>query len=1781
MVEALTIDISWAKPLDTGFANETEPITNYILIMAKSNTSTFGNFTDFELLFNSSCTNKTCTVRQSFNSSRITPYYFRIFASNQLGYNSSAYADSQNQSITTPSKPLSIQAKVAAPASINLSWSRPLNTGVGDMSRSLVEFLILRARGSSNLSCTCYCESCSDCSSCSLVDSQCCNLTTRAVSGLTFSYYFSNMVTGPTRYYFQVLAANDAGYGPPSAITNEQSITRPSIPTNLSAVNSAPNTVTLSWSKPANTGAGVASICGQDCRNITGYRISCSAFLSDLPVECNQTENLLDTVAPWIYRFEIHDLNHKADSYSFQIAALNDAGWSNVSILYPVFSINVPSEPVSLHALISNIPFVVDISWASPLDTGSGGLKVAILRYVLEMSLSGNFSNSSDLTVVCDGLASCANCTCGDLNASIAFSTYREIPFFFRAKAQNLVGFGPYSSLASSPSIGLPSEPLNLTAKAGPGVLKVNLNWKNPLDMGWGVGRYRPLSGFRIFQSFNNSEFTACQNSAMCKSMAANAVCCFYEINNSTNFSGTMPFKTEFYFYFRVEAMNEAGLGRASAYAREQGVSYPGQPLNLSIEVLEPGDRFLVGWEPPFDFGVGLYITTRPLDFYVVEVCQGPQNSTQCSFPPLGSLYDSAVLSANSLSFISTDYVGGKTYFFRVAAQNDVSLGNWSNIVFHSAISLPTSPRNFTCMVLVPLQIDLSWNIPLNTGDGGNMHIPVLYYIINVSSSLNFSQEEKNLFTGLAFQLNYTGLVKGQDYYFRIWARTAAGLSMTFESASEQGITVPSVPLNLEAQTTAPLIIQLLWGVPIDTGLGGEYIPARKIDFYLLQAQTSNVHLALPNFSVASQFTLNSLSYNFSAVQVGYYYYFRVQAHNSAGYSNFSLIQSERGIGIPGVPQRFSAFVSGSLVITVLWSLPLDTGLGLSVQPSMLLINSGYILLSSYDNFANQSVEFNLPSNETSIIFGSLMKNRTYSFRIKSRNAVGQSNLSATLSVRAISLPTAPRNLQILVSTLYERQLVLSWNLPLDTGEGDSSAASVLFYRLVQMVNNGSTVVAENLKISALVTTATMRNLSKGTVYYYQIFANNAAGEGNGSNLVSEMALDTPSAPYFLSASISGPVAIFLKWNRPNDTGNGIGAMYPRPLIMQNVSVNVSGSVKYVSVPGGATNYSLSYPYITQGSFCIISVSAENSAGFSPWSVSVSQIAINISTAPRNLFANIFGPLSINLGWSQPVNTGSFGDLWPLLNYTLLVSQDELFLDYKIIMESLGTSFNHTGLVKGVKYFYKVFALNEAGISSSSNVAFNFAITTPTAPTSFRVDVSGEYQLLVAWALPLDTGIGDQIWSLSSYTLQWDSTLGSNGMFLSEDRPFAGSLQLSQSVLQYIFTGLTKGNTYFFRVFTSNQAGKSGYAGPSTEQAMVFPSTVLNFQSVLEIVLGHAAWDLTWQTPSETGTGNISAGQYPLPSAPGKAQAIIAYVVQAGPSNTGILSVNWSTFVSESPDLNATFVPLIPNLVYYFRIAAVNKAGQGSWLYGGNTGPSIISLSPKMVPAVGGIGITVVGTKFGESSLNLVGTVGETKCISIYMLRADTSVMCIAPPGTGGSKDFKLSVAGLSVILEKSVVYAAPSVTSIEPTVASSDGYVKISVFGNNFGSRDTAPEALLIGKAPCACSKTVWISDSSLFCITPRVKRGQQRNFVQVLVDGIQSSVRQDVVFEYNDFPSYLDTCIPEISDECFDCVVSSCYSLQVSKSFSEAPTLLSGDVLQFCELTAAKFCGYQDFLS
>jgi hypothetical protein len=1778
VIEPLSILLEWTKPLDTGMANQIEPLSYYTVIMAKSNLSkNIGNFTDVVTVFNGSCNSTICSAKQTFSSSRVLPYYFRVFASNQIGYNSSAFADAQNQSITTPSSPLHILARVTGVGTITLSWNPPVDTGVGDASRGLLDFLVTRTKRNSNLSCSCFCSSCLNCGSCQTDAGECCNLTIAAALGENeYSILFSGMPTGPSQYYFAITARNDAGYGASSTIANEQSVNVPGLPANLTADNTAPSVVNLFWSKPADTGVGISTTCSPSCRNITGYRVLCFASVDGLSVSCNRTELLPTTLLPSTTQLEILGLNHKADFYSFQIFAINDAGTSNASIIYPVFSIEVPTEPMSVRAQISNKPFAVDITWAPPFDTGRGGSREAIIDYVLEMALYGNFSNISDVSVICSGSSVCSNCECRVLNASIWFSTYRESPFHFRVRARNKMGLGQYSSITSSPCIGLPSEPLNLSASIGPGPLKVSLAWNNPLDNGWGPGSYRPLSGYRIYRSYNDSDFASCANASICANTVIISMCCFHDIQNITSFTDVMPSHGPAFYYFKVSAHNEAGFGPAGHYERQQGVGVPGPPKNVTIEILEPGDRFRVSWTPPTDWGLGPDVNTLPLTFYKIEVCQGNQNATLCTFPPQEVAYYYAFLDAKNLSFISSHFPGGKTYFFRVAAQNDASLGNWSAVVFKGAISLPTAPQAFQAIVSEPLQINLQWVVPVDTGDGTNLRIPVSYYIINVSTSANFSNEEKNIFYGSNFAYNFTALNQGTDYFFRIWARTDAGISAGFAISNEQGVSKPSEPRNLHVISVAPRTINVSWDSPADTGLGPFIVRPRTLAYYVLEIESSNVSLSTPLFSNIQQYFLSTSTYTFFGAKVGYYFYFRVLARNSAGFGNFSSVQRERGIDLPDPPIGLTAHVNGSLAILVSWGSPSNSGLG-DNGPSFLLSESGYQLIWSTDNFTNTSWTEYLPGNASSRFFHSLQRNKTYFFRIQSRNVVGDSTASYyTASARAIGLPAPPSNFTVSASTLYEKMLQLSWNPPNDTGGGNSLVADLLYYRLVESVINNSIYVHQNTTVMYTANSIARSNLTKGVLYSFQLFASNAAGESYGSVIATEMALERPSTPYSLLASIAGPLNILLQWNRPNDTGNGVAASQPRMLISQKLQI-VEGNIKrYLLLAGDISNYSLFYPYIQQGSLYVFSLSAENSAGFSLWSEPVTQTAINISSAPQNLIAHVYAPLSIMSSWQTPLNTGGIGGLWGLLNYSLLVSSSSTFEDEKVIMRSMNTSFQHTGLLKGHRYYYRVFALNEAGLSTSSNFVYEDGLSLPSKPEALSVIVSGENQLEIVWFLPVDTGIGDQSRLLSWYTLDWDSTLGSNGTFISAEAPEAGSIKTGAASQKHTFPGLTKGNTYYFRISATNQAGNSEYSETVAEQAMILPTVVRKLEFKLVSIDSQPAWVLTWQFPSETGTGNITFGSYPLPSVFGTAQPIISYVTEAGPSNEGILSVNWSSFVHSSPALDTTVKPVVPNFIYYFRVAAMNKAGRGPWFFGENTGPSITSWFPSVIPAVGGVGITIIGKRFGFSALNLVGFVGETKCVATTLISEDSSVKCVAPSGTGGRKDLRIQVAGVSVRLEKSIMYQAPEITAINPFSLSSEIAGEITILGSNFGVIDMSPKAVIVGAASVTCFKTQWISDSALKCGSRAVSQGKSRNTIQLLIDGVQSRIERSVFFEYTDSQSYHTLCNSDVSEQCFDCVVSSCYSFHLHKQ-----DLLPGDILHSCELAAAQFCGYQDFIN
>ena len=439
---------------------------------------------------------------------------------------------------------------------------------------------------------------------------------------------------------------------------------------------------------------------------------------------------------------------------------------------------------------------------------------------------------------------------------------------------------------------------------------------------------------------------------------------------------------------------------------------------------------------------------------------------------------------------------------------------------------------------------------------------------------------------------------------------------------------------------------------------------------------------------------------------------------------------------------------------------------------------------------------------------------------------------------------------------------------------------------------------------------------------------------------------------------------------------------------------------------------------------------------------------------------------------------------------------------------------------------------------------------------------------------------------------RWNPNCHFDPSLTSQVPLYTGASQPDSKATSSTLSGLIKGNTYYFLLRAVNEAGSGPAVGPVWEQALVLPSIVQALQLHLVSIDEQSAWTLLWEVPAETGAGNASVGRVPFPSSQGAARPILNYIVQSGSSITGLIAVDWANWVYVSPDTTATRSNLETSTVYYFRVAAVNSLGRGPWRLAENTGPEISAWYPRVIPARGGVAVTFVGKRLGYSQNNIVGRVGQTKCLATVLLAPDKSFECITPPGTGGIQPFSANIVGLSVVLENAIVYEPPLLTALMPNRVSSEGDEMITIYGLNFGVTDTRPEALIVGRAPDACAASLWTSDSSLVCVTPQVVvRGARDNTVELRVDGVQSQTGQGLGFSYTDLPDYFSACPPKASKVCFDCVFQSCYTSKMSAVMSGVRPLpgdlasrgsgdlagpLPGDVASLCEVTAGQFCGY-----
>jgi hypothetical protein len=193
---------------------------------------------------------------------------------------------------------------------------------------------------------------------------------TQIISVAGATTYTDTPLTAATTYTYQVAAFDNASPPKVSALTAPLKVLTlpvaqaPTVPVGLAASNIATGSITLSWNAASEAGAGAASIAGYYVyRNGTQVAsVSNGTTFTDTPLSASMT-------------------------YSYQVAAFDNASPANVSTLSAMLSVNTladtqaPMVPTGL-AVTSNTSTAVALAWNASTDlpvpgaTGVGGYQL-------------------------------------------------------------------------------------------------------------------------------------------------------------------------------------------------------------------------------------------------------------------------------------------------------------------------------------------------------------------------------------------------------------------------------------------------------------------------------------------------------------------------------------------------------------------------------------------------------------------------------------------------------------------------------------------------------------------------------------------------------------------------------------------------------------------------------------------------------------------------------------------------------------------------------------------------------------------------------------------------------------------------------------------------------------------------------------------------------------------------------------------------------------------------------------------------------------------------------------------------------------------------------------------------------------------------------------------------------------------------------------------------------------------------------------------------------------
>ncbi|MCE7043286.1 fibronectin type III domain-containing protein [Dyadobacter sp. CY312] len=747
---------------------------------------------------------------------------------------------------------------------------------------------------------------------------------------------------------------------------------------------------------------------------------------------------------------------------------------------------------------------------------------------------------------------------------------------------------------------------------------------------------------------------------------------------------------------------------------------------------------------------------------YVIERSTDGRNFSQ--------VHETAFLETSLPSYTDTGLNPGTKYCYRVKARGRGGDSGYSNTVCGSTKQgAPNSPSALIAKANLVFQIQLNWIDRSNNETG-----------FEIERSADNNTFTKIATTGANVTQYIDGpLTPGTRYYYRIRAINSVGASGYTEVANDvTAQSPPATPAGLSASTASSSQINLTWRDVSDNESGFE-----------LERSTDGT-----NFSKVADIGANTTSHENGGLNPLTKYWYRIRAKNSGGYSGYSNVtEATTHDNTPNTPQNLNATPISNTQINLSWGDNSGNETGFELERS-----------TDGSNFAKLT---DLPANATTYQNTGLSTLTKYWYRIRAKNAVGNSGYSNVAEATTFDVPpVAPTSLT--ATTISASQIDLAWK----DNSGNESGFDI------ERSTDG-TNFAKVGETGANATSFSSNDLAPATKYWYRVRSKNSQGGSTYTNVADATTRDVaPNTPQNLSATPVSNTQIRVSWN--DNSGNESGFELER-------SGDGTAFAKIADLPANTTSYENTG--LTTLTKYWYRIRAKNAIGNSGYSNVAETTTFDVPpVAPTSLTATTISASQIDLAWKDNSGNESGFDIERSTDGTNFAKVGETGAN--------ATSFSSNDLAPATKYWYRVRSKNSQGGSTYTNVAdATTRDVAPNTPQNLSAAPVSNTQIRVSW--------NDNSGNESGFELERSG----------DGITFMKITDLPANTTSYENTGLTTLTKYWYRIRAKNAIGNSGYSNVAETTTYDVPPTAP--EGLTATTVSSSQINLAWKDMSANETG--------------------------------------------------------------------------------------------------------------------------------------------------------------------------------------------------------------------------------------------------------------------------------------------------------------------------------------